>query len=155
MALGIFFALFTFFWVGPRTLVEAELLVKLLVVCGLAMLLLPYRATGLRLGMERFEWFLFNVLALGPTLSGLVLWSNMVFHGPEAVGEARLGQAIVMELAADGGPAERITLPWPGEQRFSRDDRTAPGIRGWRAGVARGWTGHAVVVRMELVQDGS
>ena len=53
MALGVFFALFTFFWVGPRTLVAAELLVKLLVVCGLAMLLLPYRITGLRLGMER------------------------------------------------------------------------------------------------------
>ncbi|MCB0784042.1 MAG: hypothetical protein KDC02_07440, partial [Flavobacteriales bacterium] len=132
MALGIFFAIFSFLWLGPRTLVPGQLLVKLLVVCGLVTLLLPYRSTGLRLGMERFEWFLFNLLALGPTLSGLILWSNLAIHGPVTWGEEPVGRSVVIELPANGGSPERHTLPWPGEQRFSRTDWISADVRGWR-----------------------
>lgn len=47
--------------------------------------LLPYVRSGLSLGMERFEWFLFNLLAVGPFLWGGVLVLNLAFHGPERV----------------------------------------------------------------------
>lgn len=114
MALGIFFAIFSFLWLGPRTLVPGQLLVKLLVVCGLVTLLLPYRSTGLRLGMERFEWFLFNLLALGPTLSGLILWSNLAIHGPVTWGEEPVGRSVVIELPANGGARNVIRFPGPG-----------------------------------------
>ena len=75
-----------------------------------------------------------------------------MFHGPVTWGEEPIGRSIVVELAGPDGRTERHTLHWPGEQRFSREDVRAPEVRSWRVGVARGWTGHAVVVTMELVQ---
>lgn len=47
--------------------------------------LLPYVRSGLSLGMERFEWFLFNLLAVGPFLWSTMLLLNMTVHGPERV----------------------------------------------------------------------
>ncbi len=45
----------------------------------------PYVRSGLSLGMERFEWFLFNLLAVGPFLWSITLVLNMTVHGPERV----------------------------------------------------------------------
>lgn len=47
--------------------------------------LLPYMKSGLSLGMERFEWFMFNLLAVGPFLWGAVLVANLAVHAPERV----------------------------------------------------------------------
>lgn len=47
--------------------------------------LLPYVRSGLSLGMERFEWFLFNLLAIGPFLWCAMLVLNLTVHGPERV----------------------------------------------------------------------
>lgn len=47
--------------------------------------LVPYVRSGLSLGMERFEWFLFNLLAIGPFLWSAMLVLNLAVHGPERV----------------------------------------------------------------------
>lgn len=44
--------------------------------------LLPYARTGLRLGMARFQWFMFNLLCIGPVLFCLLFTLDRAFHGP-------------------------------------------------------------------------
>lgn len=44
--------------------------------------LLPYARTGLRLGMARFQWFMFNLLCIGPVLFCLLFTVDRLFHGP-------------------------------------------------------------------------
>lgn len=44
--------------------------------------LLPYARTGLRLGMARFQWFMFNLLCVGPVLFCLLFTVDRLFHGP-------------------------------------------------------------------------
>lgn len=83
MVLGIFFLLFSFWWVGTRTLVTYMELARWFALFAFIGNLLPYRAGGLRLGMERLEWFLFNLLAVGPIVFSLLLWLNLGIHGPQ------------------------------------------------------------------------
>lgn len=83
MALGIFTILVSFWWVGMRTFVSLMLLSKVLAVLAFGGNLLPYARSGGRWGMERLEWFLFNVLAVGPLLFSTLLWANYTFTGPE------------------------------------------------------------------------
>jgi hypothetical protein len=33
--------------------------------------------------MERLEWFLFNLLAVGPFVLSFLLWLNLLVHGEE------------------------------------------------------------------------
>ncbi len=83
MAFGIFVALGTFS-VGPghgRCIAYDHLFRGLLLFCFVGNLW-PAGAGGLRWGMERLEWFLFNLLAVGPLLTSLLLWLNFTGHGP-------------------------------------------------------------------------
>ncbi len=83
MALGIFVVLVSFWWVGMRTLISFTLLSKVFAVAAFVGNLLPYAWSGARLGMERLEWFLFNLLAIGPLLFSALLWTNYFVTGPE------------------------------------------------------------------------
>lgn len=83
MALGIFTILVSFWWVGMRTFIGMMALSKVLAVLAFTGNLLPYSWSGARLGMERLEWFLFNVLAVGPLLFSALLWVNYGVTGPE------------------------------------------------------------------------
>lgn len=82
MVLGIFAALFTLFTAAPWTLIEPAVLFRVFI--GLCFIgnLLPYIRFGWRMGMERLEWFLFNLLAVGPWLTCILLWLNYLGHGP-------------------------------------------------------------------------
>lgn len=82
MAIGVFVALVSSLTVVPWTLITPSTMLRSFI--GLCFLgnLLPYARSGLRMGMERLEWFLFNLLAVGPLLTALLLWVNFIFHGP-------------------------------------------------------------------------
>lgn len=82
MGIGVFVAIVSVFTVVRWTLLAPELLFRAFLVLGFAGNLLPYMRSGLWLGMERLEWFLFNLLALGPLLMCLLLWLNFLVHGP-------------------------------------------------------------------------
>lgn len=82
MGLGIFVGLGSFFTVVYWTLIPSDVLFRIFLVLCFAGNLLPYMRSGLWLGMERLEWFLFNLLALGPLLTSVLLWLNFLGHGP-------------------------------------------------------------------------
>ena len=79
------FGLLTFiatFWTGQLvTLITFSAMFRWLALFSFAGNLLPYMRSGLALGMERFEWFMFNLLAVGPFLFSTLLWVNFLFHG--------------------------------------------------------------------------
>ncbi len=81
MGAGVFVALGSLFTVATWTLVDPYLLLRAFVVLCFAGNLLPYLRSGLWLGMERLEWFLFNLLAVGPLLTSALLWANFLLHG--------------------------------------------------------------------------
>lgn len=107
MAVGVFLTLINMVTVVRWTLIEPGLLLR-----GLALLcfiggVLPYRLVAYRWGMARLEWFLFNLLATGPLLMGLLLWGNFLFHGPGVTADHRIaevaaGSAFRMHTFADG-----------------------------------------------------
>lgn len=83
MVLGIFVFLVCF-WAGLSvTFIPVGHLLRYAVFLSVVWGLLPYRASGLRLGMERLEWFMFHVLAVGPILLALLFVINFFGHGPE------------------------------------------------------------------------
>ncbi|MEZ4757326.1 MAG: hypothetical protein R2817_10910 [Flavobacteriales bacterium] len=85
MGIGIFVGLGSMVTVVPWTLIDPGLLFRIFLVLAFGGNLLGYGRAGLRLGMERLEWFLFNLLAVGPLLLSALLWLNYLGHGPEVV----------------------------------------------------------------------
>ena len=83
MVAGILILVASFWTVGELTLIAYGTLFRWFAFLAFAGNLVPYDASGLRLGMERLEWFLFNLLAVGPILLSAALWINFSFHGLE------------------------------------------------------------------------
>ncbi len=83
MAFGVIIWLFAFWFLGSRTLITYNELFRWFALFAFAGNLVPYRFSGKKLGMERGEWFFFNLLAIGPFLFTLALGINMLFHSPE------------------------------------------------------------------------
>jgi hypothetical protein len=80
MALGLFAFIVTF-WAGQAvTFITFVELFRWLALFCFAGNLLPYMRSGLALGMERLEWFLFNLLAIGPLLFTVLLWTNFLLR---------------------------------------------------------------------------
>lgn len=82
MVMGILILVASFWTVGELTLIAYGTLFRWFAFFAFAGNLVPYGASGLRLGMERLEWFLFNLLAVGPILLSASLWINYSVHGP-------------------------------------------------------------------------
>jgi hypothetical protein len=85
MALGVFTALVSALTVVPWTLIAHSVLLRFFIGLCFVGNLLPYARSGLRMGMERLEWFLFNLLAIGPLVTCALLWANYIGHGPAAI----------------------------------------------------------------------
>ena len=83
MAAGILILLASFWSVGQLTFISYLMLSKVFATLAVTGNLLPYAWSGLRLGLEKFEWFLFNVLAVGPLVLSALLWVNYGFTGEE------------------------------------------------------------------------
>lgn len=87
MGFGIFIALGSLFTVATWTLLDPMMLLRIFLVLCFAGNLLPYLRSGLWLGMARLEWFLFNLLAVGPIGTSALLWLNFLAHGPTVTTE--------------------------------------------------------------------
>jgi len=85
MAVGLF-AFIATFWAGQAiTFITFGEIFRWLALFSFAGNLLPYMRSGLVLGMERLEWFLFNLLAVGPLVFTALLWGNFLLRDePEA-----------------------------------------------------------------------
>lgn len=151
MGLGVFFALVSALTVVPWTLIEPSLLLRFFVgVCFIGNLL-PYARSGLRMGMERLEWFLFNLLAIGPLVTAALLWANYVFHGPvtsavHAVSSVEDHGTYLTYTFSDGYLQEH----WMARSNY-RDWPDAHG-RMLRVSTAKGLLGIEVVVRKERAE---
>lgn len=151
MALGVIITLAVMLWVGKLTLVPLDLLLRSLALCCVVLLLVPFRFTAYRLGMERLEWVLFNVLGLGPLVfSGLLLlnflWHDApdcAMHTIEHSSQTSLFYRVELE---DGGFSA-----FPGAREFNASDGSLVRARTLRICTARGALGPAVVVERELV----
>lgn len=154
MGLGVFVALLSGLTVLPWTLIDPMLIVRFFV--GLCFLgnLLPYAHSGLRLGMERLEWFLFNLLAIGPLGTSALLWLNFIGHGPVSVTDHLVKDVII----------EGTMLTYTFKDDFLHDHPLARATyRDWypivgnavEVSVAQGLLGVPVVVRKEPHVRGS
>lgn len=148
MGVGVFVALVSALTVVPWTLIDISALLRVFV--GLCFIgnLLPYAHSGLRLGMEPLEWFLFNLLAIGPLVTALLLWANYLFHGPVASAEHAVSQVedhgtYLTYTFSDGFLEDH----WMARSNY-RDWPDAHG-RLLRVSTAKGLLGYEVVVRKQ------
>ena len=100
MLIGLFGAIFTFFLVAQRTLVPYRELLRWFALLAFAGNLLPKRCYAAAMGMDRVEWFWFNLLAPGPMLLCGALWLNFLLRGPET------------RVVVPGAAREDIHLYW-------------------------------------------
>ncbi len=153
MVLGIFSAIFTLAWTGRRTVVSIEYLARALALLCVAGNLLPYAWTGLRAGMARFEWFMFNLLAVGPLTICALLLLNAWVHGPVTYTTAGFGSGVTVEVKEDDGSSRSLVLGWPGSLEFGPDEMRESGTGRYRVGVAKGCLGYWVVVERKVVRQ--
>lgn len=78
MFAGMFFGIFTFVFIGTSTFISKFLLSKTLALFSFAGLLLPFRFYKKWFGLGKVEATLFNIMAIGPTISSLLLWTNFL-----------------------------------------------------------------------------
>ena len=83
MFAGLFFGIFTFAFIGSATLVPNIFLSKILAFFCFIGLLIPFRFYKKRFGMNKVEAALFNIMAIGPSVSALLLWTNFLIRTSE------------------------------------------------------------------------
>ncbi|MBS1583816.1 MAG: hypothetical protein JST66_16575 [Bacteroidetes bacterium] len=150
MAFGLFISLFTLLWLGRRTFIDALTLLRWMAVLCMVGTLLPYGWSGLRLGMEKLEWFLFNVLAIGPLGLSALLAINHYVHGPVQWREASLGNDIIVPVEQDGAVVEH-RIPGQGFFYFPEEELDAATSGRYRVGVAKGCLGYWSITDAEVV----
>lgn len=111
MALGIFIGLFSMLYVGHRTVVGIDVLLRGLALFSCVGAVLPYAISGLRIGMDRLEWVFFNLLAVGPIIMSLLLWTNFLLHDPERCTEHHVTSDAVVQVPDASGGMQEITVP--------------------------------------------
>ncbi|MBX2971523.1 MAG: hypothetical protein KF797_00320 [Flavobacteriales bacterium] len=155
MALGIFVLLISFWAAGGRTLVGYMELARWFALLAFAGDLLPYKRVGLRLGMERLEWFLFNLLAVGPLMLSLLLWVNLLLHGPERFAVTPYAGDI-MELRSYWMAHDELPPSTPIEAPSAEAlESPPPGpVGGHLIGTAKGLFGYEVITTYEEIAVG-
>lgn len=153
MALGVITVLAVVLFVGSRTFIGYGTLFRWFALFAFVGNLLPYARSGLMWGMERLEWFLFNLLAVGPFVLSIALLLNFVFHGEEkyyVVHGSVANDRIPAYWAANG------ELP-PNTPLDGSDGREPDAVL-WRAapsdrllGIANGCLGYPVMTVWERV----
>ncbi len=155
MVFGIFVLLVSFWWVGSKTLITYTALGRWFALFAFVGNLLPYSKVGLRFGMERLEWFLFNLLAVGPFLFSLALWLNLGIHGAERLYVIHVNSPI-MDVRRYW--LEQDTLPPNTFLGTASDDAVTGELLQAHAGqlvlgVSPGCLGYDVISRWEKIGD--
>ncbi|MBL7946859.1 MAG: hypothetical protein JNN32_12415 [Flavobacteriales bacterium] len=152
MVLGIFVLLASFWWAGTRTLISYMELARWFALFAFVGNLLPYTRVGLALGMERLEWFLFNLLAVGPLVLSSLLWLNLLVHGEERTAiTAYAGDFMELRsywMANDELPPQEVVTSTL-EQVMGTPPMGAVG--GHYMGTAKGILGYQVVTTYERI----
>lgn len=151
MVLGIFTLVISFWWVGSKTFITYTALGRWFALFAFVGNLVSYKHAGLRLGMERLEWFLFNLLAVGPIVFSLALWVNLEAHGPET-----------LRLVHMNAPHDHVRRYWLENEALPPNTLIDPQLMGTAhdplrniplgshlLGTARGLLGYEVIVRWE------
>ncbi|HQV74740.1 MAG TPA: hypothetical protein PLE78_04570 [Flavobacteriales bacterium] len=146
MVFGIFTLLLSFWWVGEKTLISYTALGRWFALFAFAGNLLSYKGAGLRLGMERLEWFLFNLLAVGPLLFSAALWVNMLVHGPE---QLQIVQVHHYGLNVKRYWIDHGVLPPGVPIEKATDLAPLAGQKNNVLGTAKGCLGYVVITRWE------
>jgi hypothetical protein len=149
MAFGIFIGLFTLIWMGARTFVPVLVIFRFLAVMCVAGTLLPYVWTGLRFGMAKLEWFLFNVLFIGPVVTSLLVLANHFVHDTPVHAEQPFRQNAVVEVMDEGGLL-RLEIAWS-SFGFTEAELASSPTGTYRVGFAKGCFGYWSVVSAEAV----
>jgi len=152
------FGLITFiatFWTGQLvTLITFSAMFRWLALFAFAGNLLPYMRSGLVLGMERFEWFLFNLLAVGPFVFSGLLWANFLFRGAPVAYVMR-GDPTRQEFLAHWRSAGEL-LPGRTLEGLSAQLTPEERLKGYVLGpvlwLAPGALGYRVIERWEPAQ---
>jgi len=148
MALGLFVSLCTVIWMWGRTFISGDHLLRWLTLFCAIGCLLPYARSGLRMGMERLEWFFFNLVGVGPLMLSAYLTINHWVHGPVRFSEHQIRYAAEVVIG-DGNEQRAATLPW-GTFSFTDEELDANASHIYRVGVARGCFGYWSAVSAEL-----
>lgn len=153
MGFGIFIGLASASTVAPWTEIAPGLLFRVFLVLCFAGNLLPYLRSGLWLGMERLEWFLFNLLAVGPIGTSLLLWMNFLVHGEpytteHDVGRVEAGRTLVVYHFKDHYLEEHVNARSTYQDWY---DIVGHRVRITEANGLFGWT---VVLRKEPLGSG-
>lgn len=154
MAFGIFTVLATVIFVGPRTFIENGKMFRWFALFAFVGNLLPYAHSGLRWGMARLEWLLFNLLAVGPLVLSAALVLNLLVHGPE-----RMYLVHGMPYRSSVPAYWNLHGELPSNTPLNPDGAPFEGIRPEQAaltdhllGVADGCLGYPVVTRWSRVR---
>ena len=150
MALGLFISLFTVIWMWGRTFINGDHLLRWLALFCAIGTLVPYAHSGLRMGMERMEWFLFNLVGVGPLMLSAFITINHWVHGPVRFSDHQIKYAADV-MIGDGMDQHAATLQW-GTFAFSDEELDANASHLYRVGVARGCFGYWSAVSGELVE---
>ena len=150
MALGLFVSLFTLLWLGRRTFIDLPIALRWMAGLCTVGTLLPYGWSGLRLGMEKLEWLLFNVVAVGPLGLSAMLAINHYVHGPVRWSEAYLGSDITVTTEKDGFTIEHH-VPGRNFFYFSEEELDTSESGRYRVGVAEGCFGYWSITDVEVM----
>lgn len=155
MVFGIFVLIISFWWVGSKTFITYTALGRWFALFAFLGNLVPYKQAGLRFGMERLEWFLFNLLAVGPFLFSLALWLNLEVHGPERLYVVHVDRP---DMDVRRHWLERDTLPPSTFLGIAEDEATTGKLlRAHQGqlilGVSPGCLGYDVISRFEKTED--
>lgn len=158
MVIGIFTFIATFWSLGFLTFIHIGSLLRWFALFAFVGNLVPYMRSGLLLGMERLEWFFFNLLAVGPFVFASCLLLNFLVHGPK--------ESILVHGGGHGVDMvnywrERDTLPahgsWPSDvatnAEHAAEARLIIGPGDVVVTMARGCLGYRVITSTADFED--
>ncbi|MEO5584429.1 MAG: hypothetical protein ABIQ75_03155 [Flavobacteriales bacterium] len=158
MAVGVLLFIILFWTVGQLTLISYTGLFRWFALFAFAGNLLPKHWYAKRFEMDRFEWFWFNLLAVGPMTFCAALLLNFFVHGPEQKVLVQAGRNFDLHTYWQENRALPPHFSWPAE--FGNDleeDRIAiaiarPGDVVY--GLAEGMFGYVVITSGKKVALG-
>ena len=148
MAFGVIVWLVSFWFIGTRTFIQISELLRWFTLFAFIGNVVPFRYSGLRLGMEKLEWFLFNLLAIGPFLFAFLLTINFFLHGEERVLLVPHGEGldVVRYWRENGELPMHVPVEFPQQlQLAGTTDRVMV--------IARGSLGHDVLVQWHSARE--
>ncbi|MBK9286580.1 MAG: hypothetical protein IPN38_02570 [Flavobacteriales bacterium] len=151
MAFGMLTWIATFWWGQAVTFITYGGMFRWLAFFCFVGNLLPYVRSGLVLGMERFEWFMFNLLAVGPFTFSILLWFNFGMRGEATIYilDGNYSRQETLSHWRDEGslPTGRRSDELSG--RLTQNEELRGLVIGPLLGVSRGALGYEVIDRWE------